>query len=439
MVMDIFLSSKNTKGRSQLASFFILVFLSSFFWGCASYTTQTKKMRQMFRGNDYAEALAALDESELAKQSQSKFLFLVERATLLDRMGQRTLAQKFWEDAFKLSERLYTKSISKEVATYLINDSFQDYRGEDYERVFVPLMKAMSYLGVQKKSEAGVEARRMNQLLKQINSEYEGNKNSYREDGYAYYLSGLILKDRGDKDNALVAFRKAIKAFEGPFGKFSEGTPNGLVEETYFLAVDLGRSNVKEKLVKDFPFLKKQTKKDKPKSSLLIVSHQVGMIPMKRQSEFVFRVGSQVVRASFPVIRPNSYGKWFVKPKVSIGSKTFKSELVSDLSEIASQTLEDQRGRMILKHGARLLAKGQIAEQARQNYGEAAGLLVNVFNLFTETADTRSWTTLPERIYVTRARIRPGKYKVQINTDGKIKEVSLNLKPGKTTFVNHRG
>ena len=427
-------------GRSFLASFFLVISLSFLLISCASYTTQTKKMRQLFRGGSTNEALAALDESDLASAKQSRFLYLVERATLLDQLGQKALAHKHWEEAFRLSEKLYTTSISKEVATYIINDAMQDYRGEDYERVFVPLMKSLSYLDSRKKQKARVEARRVNLLLKEINGSYDNKKNRYSEDAFAMYLSGLILEANGDLDNALVSYKKSLDSYEGAFGIFSEGPPQSLVGQYLKLANQLGRKGVVKKITKDYPQISKKTKKNavSSKTATVIVTHQVGFIPMKRQSEFVFSVGSQIVRASFPVIRPTSYGSWFGSPSVKIGKKIYQSELATDLGQIAAKTLEDQRGRMILKHGARLLAKGQIAEQARQNYGEAAGLLVNVFNLFTETADTRSWTTLPERIYLTKFQLKPGKHTIQTSTEGDLKNLSLNVKAGQTIFLNHR-
>lgn len=43
------------------------------------------------------------------------------------------------------ADELYTVSITKEIATYLYNESAQDYPGEDYERVAVHGLMALSF------------------------------------------------------------------------------------------------------------------------------------------------------------------------------------------------------------------------------------------------------------------------------------------------------
>jgi hypothetical protein len=52
-----------------------------------------------------------------------------------------------------------------------------------------------------------------------------------------------------------------------------------------------------------------------------------------------------------------------------------------------------------------------------------AGLAVNVLNNATETADTRSWSTLPQAFFVTRIRLAPGRYQMVVKTNGLEEEV----------------
>ena len=68
----------------------------------------------------------------------------------------------------------------------------------------------------------------------------------------------------------------------------------------------------------------------------------------------------------------------------------------------------------------RLLAKGQLTYQVEKNFGPLAGLAANIFTAATETADTRSWTTLPQAFYVTRARVAPGDYQIVVKTNGRV-------------------
>ena len=84
---------------------------------------------------------------------------------------------------------------------------------------------------------------------------------------------------------------------------------------------------------------------------------------------------------------------------------------------------------MVAKSMARLLAKGQLTEQARQNFGILGAIGANVYSAVTETADTRGWTLLPEGYLVTRQRLNVGTHKIKIHTNGMVNKINtVNLK-----------
>jgi hypothetical protein len=100
----------------------------------------------------------------------------------------------------------------------------------------------------------------------------------------------------------------------------------------------------------------------------------------------------------------------------------FNAENTAYLDAIAYDALENRRGRMVAKQMARLLLKGQINYQAEKNFGPLAGLAANLVTAATETADTRSWTTLPQAFYISRARLAPGDYDIAVKTDGRVRQ-----------------
>ncbi len=164
--------------------------------------------------------------------------------------------------------------------------------------------------------------------------------------------------------------------------------------------------------------------------------HEYGHIAVKTAKNFIFPFGKQIIRYSWPTIdkrwRPPLSGSGFQIEK----GPYVEGTNVQDMDAIARFTLEDKRGRMLLKGGARLLAKGQITEQAYKNFGLVGGLAANVYSAVSETADTRSWTLLPEAFYISRASLKPGKYNITIKTGGRKSQiVSVNVKPGKLTLL----
>jgi hypothetical protein len=64
---------------------------------------------------------------------------------------------------------------------------------------------------------------------------------------------------------------------------------------------------------------------------------------------------------------------------------------------------------------ARLIAKSKLTQQAEKNFGPLGGLVANIFVASTETADTRSWTLLPESIHICR-----------VQSDSELESFSLN-------------
>ena len=73
------------------------------------------------------------------------------------------------------------------------------------------------------------------------------------------------------------------------------------------------------------------------------------------------------------------------------------------------------------------------------------GVLANVVAVATETADTRSWLTLPSVISVTRVALKPGSHELKIFTDGRLDLEEIKLRPGEDTrrkalaFLRFRG
>ncbi len=77
-----------------------------------------------------------------------------------------------------MATALYTKSISKEALTYVYNDSAQEYPGEDFEKIAIHIMLALSFIEEGQLKSALVEARRINTRLAEINSQYDERKNT---------------------------------------------------------------------------------------------------------------------------------------------------------------------------------------------------------------------------------------------------------------------
>ena len=159
--------------------------------GCVTYSDEISQMNSLYRNSQYQEALKELEASSL-KDNKNRLLYHMEKGMILERMGDKKKARDLLDKASRISDELYTTSVSKTAASFIVNESTQDYEGESYEKIAVHTIKALSYLENSMYSEARVEARKINNKLYQITQNLGDKHNSYREDAFARYLAGLI-------------------------------------------------------------------------------------------------------------------------------------------------------------------------------------------------------------------------------------------------------
>lgn len=116
------------------------------------------------------------------------------------------------------------------------------------------------------------------------------------------------------------------------------------------------------------------------------------------------------------------------------------AENVQDLNAVAYSSLDDKRLRLIAKQTARLLVKARANRLAEEHFGPLGGLAANIVNAVTETADTRSWTMLPEGFYVTRVQLNPGTYSIKILNNSRVSEArSVKIEAGKLMLLRDAG
>jgi hypothetical protein len=296
-------------------------------------------------------------------------------------------------------------------------------------------MLAHSFIEDGDLKSARVEAARINTRLNEINGFYEENKNRYKEDAYARYLAGIIYEALGEDDSAIVDYRAALKVYEGEYSKiFATRAPDHLVVALYRLLLKRNRADEAKELKSRYQL---QGPKLNTKESVgeIVVLHELGEIANKERSEFVYPIGSEIVRFSFPVIRrvKTNYGRTGVKLDED---RSEPADLAQNFDLIARETLEDRRGRIIAKSMARLIMKSQMTQRAEKEFGPLGWLAGNIYGAVTETADTRSWVLLPAAIKVTRLQVKPGNYDLTIFNDGKTSRVrKVSIKAGEVQIV----
>ena len=109
-------------------------------------------------------------------------------------------------------DALYTQSISKGAATFFVNDTTDDYRGDPHERALLHILRALNYAYAGQTGEAVVESRKVSAFLAELSSSV-GSGYAYRDDAFAQVLSALLFEDAGRADDARISYQAAHAAW----------------------------------------------------------------------------------------------------------------------------------------------------------------------------------------------------------------------------------
>ncbi len=426
---------------------------------CTPHIELYSRLDGLARQGRYAEGAALIEKSKARYGERNAVLYNLDRGLFLHYAGQYEESNRAFERAERRMDELFTKSIAGEVGAFLSNDNTLPYRGEDFEAVVTNIYRALNYVGLGDIEAALVEARKVNEKLTYINSQYEPDeRNVYAEDAFARLLAGVLYEmggTRSDLNDAFISNRLAADAYRELFlPNYGTRPPAVLKANLLSTATFMGREELRQARER-FDELEPVPLDRRRQVAQLYFVHFAGRGPIKVESSInAVMPDGYLLRIAFPAYRKRSYLVHGSKILVD-GEVRARLEPAYPLGEIAVQNLDNRKGRIAAKAIARATTKyvatKAAAHQARRKGGEVAGLLTqlsgNVLAAATEQADLRAWETLPDKILVGRVFVQPGKHKLtaQFITAGGATVGAKNLgevevQAGRTRFfVLHTG
>jgi hypothetical protein len=420
-----------------LGVFFVLFVLS----GCAGGMDYKVLGGHMRAGNCQA-ATAFVEKAEGVYGRNSRLLFLLDAAQINMLCGRHEESNRYFHDAERLAEDLWTKSVSREAVALATNEYARPYGGEDFEKALVNLSSAVNYAVLNRMDEALVECRRLDSNLSLYNEKYE-KKNVYKEDAFGRYLSAMIYESDGSLDDAYIDYYKAYRAYLNYGKQYGTPMPSILVmdliraaQATYRLEDLRAEFGIVEKSDPDYA--------DTKELGRIVLIHYSGRSPVKREESIIIPLNSGPIKVAFPKYEASKTSCGKSEMIVSSASEDIsaRAELVEDINAIAIKNLDDRKARVVARTIARTAIKQGIIDAAASQIGDRelrrlTRIGLNVVNLAVERADTRSWRTLPAKIYLSRVYVPPGQYGVAVSMCGVRKKTShtLDMKAGQTRFV----
>jgi hypothetical protein len=360
--------------------------------------------------------------------------------------GDFTAAENLLLQADRLSDQQRGIELGQEVEAFLSSDLALEFRGADYEKVFINYCLAVSYASENNMEDALVECRRVNDKLRVLNQNYEENKNRYSDDAFIRYFMGILYENAGDLNNALIAYRNSASVYDSSYAMdYGLPAPQRVRSDILRLSSTLGMQSIYQDYSAQWPEVSWENDGPDQDHGEVAVILEVGMIPARVEKSYTFVFNDRVYRVSLPAIAASRRESWSVT--LSSGNTQVSGFLAEDLTGIARRNLEDHAGRNIARSIVRLAVKAGAAEAGEQlveelteeNSGisQVTGLLLSIIGAVTERADLRAWLTLPSQIFVARLRLPEGEHPVRVEVNGRIifSDESMSIDPGEINLL----
>ncbi len=409
---------------------------------CATFYEINYEFNQNFEEGNVEKAGQVLDKNRKRLTKKTTFLYHANKGVVHQMLGEYELSNEHLEKAYLYGED-FQRNYLNVAASFLVNPTLTQYKGEDHEHLLLLYYKAINFLKLGDFESALVECRRLNNRLNTLSDKYKSDQ-KYQRDGFVHNLMGIIYEASGDYNNAFIAYRNAYEIYKDDYARlFGSSIPEQLKQ-------DLMRSAYLNGFSEELAFYEREfgttfQQKGKGNGELVFFWHN-GLGPIKAEWSINFTVidggpgfvtfaneefdfsfpftydyddddGSSslsdldLLRIAFPKYEERMPTHQRAVISSAAGSKEL--ELAEDVNDIAFQVLEQ---RMVLEFSQSLLraALKKATEQAVESENEGLGLIVGLVNALTEKADTRNWQTLPHSIYYARLPLAQGSNNVQL-------------------------
>ena len=366
--------------------------------------------------------------------------------------------------AGNIAEDRYTKSVSKELGSLVTSEKLRPYAATQYERLLSHYYSALNYIYLNQLDGALVECRRATALINYFKGEDE--KYDFLGTGFLALLSGMFFEASGEWNDALISYKQAAEYYENAAEKTGVETPKDIGNALVRLTRRLGFTDEFERYREQYG----EPLSYPENTGELILFYESGYVPRKRQEALTFPILKKddvedekfvptligregmifedveleyLLRVAIPTI--GSHRPRFTGIQVAVGKqKPMRGVLVEDVENIAIETFNAQRPMILLRTLVRAVGKYLLTRQANKQH-EALGLLTNLAGVLTEQADTRSWQTLPNQIFMVRMPLPAGTHTLnlsfldangQVRGSQSVPDIKINA--NRITFWNHR-
>ncbi|MDR2394761.1 MAG: hypothetical protein LBD93_11510 [Treponema sp.] len=371
---------------------------------------------------DHHRGIAILEEDKKdLYRDKDAILYYLDKGMLTHYAQQYDDSTKLLQEGERAIEAAFTKSITMEIGSYLLNDKTKEYDGEDYEDIYINVFNALNYYHEDKLEDALVEIRRMNNKLRFLASKYgelktnlqqkalaEGGSvppnpeapTQFSDSALARYLGMLFYRAIGNYDDARIDGDSLKVAFANAPSVYTYPLPPSLDEE---LGIPSG------------------------KARLNVIGFS-GLSPIKIEEALRIPLPDlHYIKIALPVMESRPSQVQRIEVVFEDGTR-FNLALLEDMEAVARETFKEKVNLIYLKSVIRATVKGitssALGAAADETEGgtsllfSALSLGAQVFAETSEQADLRISRYFPAKAYVGGITLDPGTYSFTIHYYG---------------------
>jgi uncharacterized protein len=431
-----------------------------FLWCATKSTLRLERYHDAVRqGNFLPVAEDIKNRTDLYGQT-NRFLYYTDLGMLYHYAAAYDSSTAYLLRAAAVYDELYTRSLSREAASLLVNDNVRPYRSKPYEIVWVHQVCQLNYLAQHQGDEALVEARATQLLFDQWQRQNQAD-NHYFTDGMFHYFTSIAYDQANQTDDAMISLFDAVRAFQlGPVAlPPSLGTDAGCLLEKNGRAEDRDKLHLKPCIEGDGPsgpangqteiivvgyagkgpaLVEEEWWGDWVRDGLLVLHHSIGegqtetmslpapALPEEPDRDHGHREktksGTTVfIKIALPRLETYpSQTAYFTVEGAGAGSPQ-KTMVVNNFNLQAAKQLDDARtsimARTVIRTVLRTLAAQEAKEKMRTD-SPIANLLLNlttdVVTSQMEKADTRLCFFIPQTVQIARLAVEPGTHHITV-------------------------
>jgi tetratricopeptide (TPR) repeat protein len=374
--------------------------------GCATYTARMSDTGIYYYDGEYDRAMKELDELAGSSSNEDYFLYLLER-------GKVRLAAGMYDSAIvdmqaaehRFDEIEGTASVVEMISTSIVSDGSREYKPEPHEKILLNAYLLLSYWCAGDPEGAYVERNRVIRRLDDYLGTVTAAEDSLLDVPFARYLAAVLYENEGMLDDARIEYARV----EGIFPEAVPWAPNSHLTEIVVLT-EMGRGPVKvsREIRGYFEKVDGQTygyfnlPGNAGQQVYPVTSSMLG-----GDAEF-----GTVFTFAFPEYIRMPRGAVYAYPVID-GVEAGMAVTLDDLEETAMEAFRRDLGTILLRSALRTYLQLLAQNKLEGDVGRIASAVATIFSA-VETADTRSWQTLPSEIAVFRMEVEPGSHTVSM-------------------------